>query len=228
MTLSRTLFATLLISMAIAFIAPFDVVFAAATFGSPLLRVALIAGLVLIGAFSASRTGFELAGHDVRRSVLIGSAAAIIVAIYVVALDAFIFRGSLPASYVQFLKSTSLQDRLTYFMLRAFNENVIYRLFVFSTATYAISRARGLKASELEPAVVWGVMIATQLLNIGLNVSLQSAEPLAPMALVYDALRYVAPGVLWAWLFRRFGFMTAEIASVGCHLFLQPALGFLI
>lgn len=228
MTLSRTLFATLLISMVIAAIAPFDTAFTAATFGSPVLRVALMAALALAGAFSAQQAGFHLAGHDVRQTLLIGSAAAILVAIYVVALDAFMFRSSLPASYVQFIKGVSLQGRLTYFMLRAFNENVIYRLFVFSTATYAIARLRGVKASELEPALVWGVMIATQLLNIGLNVVLQAPGPLAPMALVYDALRYVAPGVLWAWLFRRFGFMTAEIASVGCHLFLQPALGWLI
>ncbi|HEX3365491.1 hypothetical protein [Phenylobacterium sp.] len=214
--------------MAIAAIAPFDVAFTAATFGSPLLRMALIASLALIGAFSADRAGFQLAGHDVHRSILVGSAAAIVVAIYVIALDAFMFRSSLPASYVQFIKYTSLQERLAYFMLRAFNENVIYRLFVFSTATYAISRIRGVKASELAPALVWGVMIATQLLNISLNVILQPSAPLTPMALVYDVLRYVAPGVLWAWLFRRYGFMTAEIASVGCHVFLQPALGWLI
>jgi hypothetical protein len=228
MTLSRSLFATLLISMAIAAIAPFDVGFTAATLGSPVLRVALIAALALIGAFSADRVGFQLAGHDGRRSILIGSAAAIIVALYVTALDGFIFRSSLPGSYVEYFEHTSLQNRLAYFMLRAFNENVIYRLFVFSTATYAVSRARGVKASELHPAIVWSLMVATQLLNIGLNVTLQSPEPLAPEPLIYDALRYIAPGVLWAWLFRRFGFMTAEIASVGCHAFLQPALGWLI
>jgi hypothetical protein len=214
--------------MAIAANAPFDVAFTAATFDSPVLRVALIAGLALIGAFSADRAGFQLAGHDARRSILIGSAAAIIVAVYVTALDGFVFRSSLPSSYVQYVKDTSLQGRLAYFMLRAFNENVIYRLFVFSTATYVMSRARGVKASELKPALVWGLMIATQVLNIGLNVILQSPEPIAPEPLIYDSLRYVAPGVLWAWLFRRFGFMTAEIASVGCHVFLQPALGWLI
>ncbi len=228
MTLSRPLFATLTISMAIAAIAPFDVAFTAATLGFPALRVALIAALVLIGAYSAERTGIHLAGHDVRQSVLVGATAAIGVAIYVVALDAFLFRGGLAPAYVQFIKNASLPDRLGYFMLRAFNENVIYRLFVFSTALYAISRARGRKVADLEPAAVWSVMIATQVLNIGLNVVLQAPEGLAPMTLVYDALRYVAPGVLWAWLFRRFGFMTAEIASVGCHLFLQPALGWLI
>lgn len=46
--------------------------------------------------------------------------------------------------------------------------------------------------------------------------------------LVYDLLRYVVPGVLWAWLFWRFGFVTAEVASVGCHIFLQPGFGILL
>ena len=52
-----------------------------------------------------------------------------------------------------------LSARFAYFMPRAFNENVIYRLFVFSTATYALARLRGKTPSELEPAAVWGVMM---------------------------------------------------------------------
>jgi hypothetical protein len=71
-------------------------------------------------------------------------------------------------------------------------------------------------------------MIATQTLNIGMNVAALSPDPLSFATLFYDALRYVAPGVLWAWLYWRFGFLTAEVASVGCHIFLQPALGVLL
>ncbi|HKB96414.1 MAG TPA: hypothetical protein VKB94_06155, partial [Rhizomicrobium sp.] len=52
--------ATLLISAAIAFIAPFDVVFAAVTFGSPGLRMTLIAALVLAGTFCAGKVGLRL------------------------------------------------------------------------------------------------------------------------------------------------------------------------
>jgi hypothetical protein len=149
-----------------------------------------------------------------------------------------VFRATLPTSYVYFLETTGLRDRLIYFMLRAFNENVIYRLFVFSSLFYLISRIKGAHAndthandtyaSELPPALIWCAIVATQTLNIGVNVVALSPDPLSFAALFYDALRYVAPGVLWGWLYWRFGFLTAEVASVGCHIFLQPALGLLV
>ena len=71
-------------------------------------------------------------------------------------------------------------------------------------------------------------MIAAQALNIGVNVVLISDQALTPAILTYDALRYIVPGVIWACLFWRYGFFVAEVASVGCHIFLQPALGYLV
>jgi hypothetical protein len=218
----------LLIGMAIAAIAPFDVAFAAATSGSRPGRMGLIAVLALIGAFCGNRVGMRLEGHGSRRPVLIGVAGAVAVAVYVVALDGVLFRASLPVSYLHFFETTGLRDRLVYFMLRAFNENVIYRLFVFSTLVYLISLVKGIRASDLHPVLIWSAMVATQMLNIGMNVTALSTDPLSFAALFYDAIRYVAPGVFWAWLYWRFGFLTAEMASVGCHVFLQPALGALL
>jgi hypothetical protein len=214
--------------MTIAAIAPFDVLFAAATFGSLFARVGLIAVLAFIGAFCADRVGLRLQGHGTRRPVLVGVAAAIAAAVYVAAIDGVVFRATLPTSYVFFFETTGLRDRLIYFMLRAFNENVIYRLFVFSSIFYLISRINGARPKVLPPALIWCAIVATQMLNIGVNVAALSPDPISFAALLYDALRYVAPGVLWGWLYWRFGFLTAEIASVGCHIFLQPALGLLV
>jgi hypothetical protein len=222
------LVAILLIGMVIAAIAPFDAAFAAATFGSFLARIGLMAVLTLIGASCADRVGMRLEGHGTRWPVLIGVAAALAVAVYVVAIDGVFFRATLPVSYVHLFEASGLRDRLTYFMLRAFNENLIYRLFVFSTLFYLISLVKGVKANALHPVLIWCAMVATQMLNIGMNVTALSPDPLSFAALFYDALRYVAPGVLWAWLYWRFGFLTAEVASVGCHVFLQPALGALL
>jgi hypothetical protein len=222
------LVAILLIGMAIAAIAPFDVAFAAATFGSFLARIGLIAVLTLIGASCADRAGMRLEGHGTRWPVLIGLAAAVAVAVYVAAIDGFLFRATLPVSYVHLFESSSLRDRLLYFMPRAFNENLIYRLFVFSTLFYLISLVTGVKATNLHPVLIGCAMVATQMLNIGMNVTALSPDPLSFGVLFYDAVRYVAPGVVWAWLYWRFGFLTAEVASVGCHIFLQPALGVLL
>jgi hypothetical protein len=222
------LVAILLIGMTIAAIGPFDVAFAAATFGSLLARAGLLAVLALIGAFCADRVGLRLEGHGTRWPVLVGIAAAIAAAVYVAAIDGVIFRAPLPASYVDLFETESLRDRLIYFMLRAFNENVIYRLFVFSTLFYLISRLKGVKGNDLSPALIWCAMVAAQTLNIGMNVAALSPDPLSLATPFYDALRYVAPGVFWGWLYWRFGFLTAEVASVGCHIFLQPALGVLL
>jgi hypothetical protein len=228
MKVDRALVAILFMSMAIAAVDPFDVGFAAATLGSPIVRVALIAILTLIGAFFAKQAGFRLTGHGTRWPILIGLSMAVGVAVYVMVIDGLLFRGVLSSSYVQSIEATSLTRRLIYFMLRAFNENVIYRLFVFSTLVLLISRISGKRVASLPPASIWFAMIAAQVLNIGMNVTAFSPEPFAAINLIYEAFRYVVPGVLWAWLYWRFGFVTAEVASVGCHLFLQPALGMIL
>ena len=129
----------------------------------------------------------------------------------------------MPQSYVAYFHTHSLGERLTYFMLRAFNENVLYRLFAFSTLGYALSRVTNRRAGSFVVS-----MIVVQAVNVSLISVLHSNDPVTPLFLVYFAARGVAPGVLWAALFWRFGFMTAEIGSVGCHVFLQPMLGALL
>jgi hypothetical protein len=119
-----------------------------------------------------------------------------------------------------------LETRLSYFMLRAFNENVIYRLFVFSGLMYLLSRLNG--SRDLAPAWIASAMVVAQVINIGLNVVIPSPDPITAASIFYDLLRYVSPGVLWAWLYWRFGFLTAEVASVGCHIFLQPMFSYLV
>ncbi|MGE9007779.1 hypothetical protein ACO2JO_04295 [Leptospira interrogans] len=222
---NTALFAIILISSAIAVVAPFDVAFAAVTFGSPSLRVGLIVAIALIGAYFSRRLGLRLEGHGARSPGLIGIMMAVVLAAYVVALDCYLFRHLLSAEHTKVLE-TSLPTRMTYFMLRAFNENVIYRLFVFSGLLYLILLARGPK--RMTPSLIVAAMVVSQLVNIGINVFAISSEPISFLSLTYDLLRYVVPGVFKACLFWRFGFLTTEVASVGCHIFLQPALGILL
>ena len=214
-----------LLAALIALVAPFDVLFEAATLGNPLLRMALIAALACGGAWLAARNGMRLELHGPGRPALIGIAAAAGVAAYVVLLDCFVFRSLLSESYAAFLHRP-LGERLQYFMLRAFNENVIYRLWLFSALVWLAGRLRGV--APLPGAAVVLAMVASQMVNIGSNVVALASTPPSPLVLTYDALRYVVPGVVWAILFRRNGFAVAEIASVGCHLFLQPAFSLLI
>lgn len=222
---STALVATALIAAIIAMIQPFDHVFDTVTFKSPIARGALIVALVVIGAACARRLGLRLEGHGARQPALVGLLMALLVAVYVVVLDAFLFRGLLSKAYVEFL-ATPLPARYVYYMTRAFNENVLYRLFAFSVLAALASLAAGRR--RLPFAIVFVLMIAAQVLNIGVNVVLVSGQALTPAILTYDTLRYIVPGVIWACLFWRYGFFVAEVASVGCHVFLQPALGYLV
>lgn len=70
-------------------------------------------------------------------------------------------------------------------------------------------------------------MVVSQIVNVGINLP-TATDPVTPLFLIYFALRGVVPGVVWAALFWRFGFMAAEIGSVGCHVFPQPMLGALL
>lgn len=213
----------LLIGIAIAALAPFDVLFTALTMGSPWLRMAWIAVLVVVGAKAGAKIGLRLEGHSARYPALIGLAAAITVAAYVVLLDCFLFRSLLDPGYAAFLHQP-LEGRLLYFMPRAFNENIMYRLFGFGGLAWLLTRGGARPPSSGVLAIA---MIGAQLINIGCNVVLMSHAPITALTLTYDGLRYVVPGVLWAVLYVRNGFSTAEIASVGCHVFLQPAFSLL-
>jgi hypothetical protein len=218
----------LLIGGLIAVVARFDLAFEAMTFGSPLLRVIVFMVLAVAGAFAAERAGFKIPLHGAKHPALIGIGAAIAVAAAVALIDGVLFRGSLTPGYVRMFETLSLGNRLSYFMLRAFNENVFYRLFLFSSFAWLFGSLWRDGTGRPRAAAIWLAMIAAQAVNIGINVVIPSLHTVTAMTLFYDTIRYIAPGVFWAYLFSRYGFATAEIASVGCHIFLQPTLGFLL
>ncbi len=221
----KPLLPVLAIGGVIAAVTRFDLAFEAITFGSSVLRVFVFAALAIAGAFFAGRVGLRLQFHGTKHPILVGIGAAAIVATAVALIDGFVFRSDLSASYVEIFETVSLRDRLEYFMLRAFNENVFYRLFLFSVFAWAFGAIWRRAAGGTPPAAIWLAMVAAQVTNIAINVVAPSIDPVTLSSLTYDAVRYIAPGVAWAYLFTRFGFATAEIASVGCHVFLQPALG---
>lgn len=191
-------------------------IFSALTLGSPLLRAGLVAGLILIGAKAAERLGLRLEGHSAKFPVLIGLAGAIAVARYVVLLDCFLFRHMLDPGYVEFLHQP-LAARLLYFMPRAFNENIMYRLFGFAGLAVLLNRA---SAGKLPSSTVLAVaMIAAQVINIGVNTTALSNESLTPPMLLYDALRYVVPGVLWAVLLCVMGSLLPSLPRSGATYF---------
>ena len=203
---------------AIAWFAPFDFAFDAATFGLPALRAALIIVLALAGLAAARRIGLGLEPSDLKRPVLFPLAVAAAVGVACAVSD-WMFRPFLHESYVEVM-SAPLGLRLALYMLRAFNENILYRLFLGSVLIWLIGQAW--KRADGRPAegAYWLGFALSQALNIWINVTSQG--PLSALGGAHDVLRYFAPGMVWSWLYRRHGFQSNEIACTTVHLFFQP------
>ncbi|HEX3653352.1 MAG TPA: hypothetical protein VHU18_11065 [Rhizomicrobium sp.] len=213
------------LAMAVAIVGPFDRNIQIITSGDPLLRVASIAVVVVAGAVFAQQSGLSLLGNSARWP-WIGMGCAIGVAMYVCLIDAFLFRSDLPLSYLHEIQGQGLKERLSYYFLRAFQENIIYRLFLYSALAWLFCRLRRTSATELTIVQAISIALVVQLVNVLSNtVSLEPASAIVP---VYYAVRFVVPGTLWGFLYWRFGFATTELGHVACHAFLQPALGALL
>jgi hypothetical protein len=209
----------LALAAVIAWLDPLDLAFARTTFGLPPVRAAAIVLLALAGAAIGRRIGLSVEGPPRGRPARDALMAAIVVAVWCALCD-WIWRPTLHAGYVHVLTTTPLATRVVLFAMRAFNENLLYRLFLSSLLIWTLGSVW--KGPDGRPAAgaFWTGFVLSQAANIWINVT--SLAPLTPEALLHDLFRYVTPGVVWGWLYWRRGFTANEIASTSVHLFLQP------
>jgi hypothetical protein len=209
----------LALAAAIAWMQPYDLVFGWITLGSPPLRAALIVLMALVGTSLGERAGLALEDRRGAFPVRDALMAALAVAVFCALCD-WIWRPELHPGYVQFLSATPLAQRSLRFAMRAFNESIIYRLFLGSLLVWAFGRVWKKADGQTADGAFWAGFALSQIVNIWINVS--ALAPLTPAAAAHDALRYVAPGVVWGWLYWRRGFVANEIACTSVHLFFQP------
>jgi hypothetical protein len=212
----------------IAALAPFDLAFDVLTNGSAFARASAMPVIGLVGCVAARRVGLNFGVKDLARPIGLPLLIAAVVAAGVAIVDGFLFRGFLSTDYVQIFSTVGLVGRLLYFMPRAYNENLIYRWCVMSTLIWIIGSLWHDAHHRPADGAYWLGIVLAQVINISINVVASSHEPVTPGLLFYDGVRYIVPGVIWGYLYWRHGFVAAEIASVGTHPLLQPALGFLL
>jgi hypothetical protein len=214
-----TLVAVLVIAAAIAWMSPFDPMFAALTLGNPALRAAAMVAMALVGLNVGGRLGMGFEPRASKHPVALPVAVAAATAVGCALADGLLSPDR-HGWFARMIVSTPLPVRLLAFMMRAVDENILYRLFLGSVLIWLIGRVW--KTAEGRPAegAYWLGFLAAQVLNVWLNVTVLA--PVTPQALLHDAVRYVAPGMVWAWLYRRHGFQSNEIACTTVHLFYQP------
>ncbi len=209
------------LAAAIAWLAPFDTAFSAATLGSPVLRSVLIVVLALAGLWSARRLGLGIEPRRLDHTILTPLVLAVGMAGYCFLVD-LLLRSQLPQLYIHTMSTVPTVERIFVFATRAFNENVIYRLFFGSILTYLIGQAWKNAAGGPALGAYFAGFTLSQIVNIWINVS--SFAAITPMHLLHDALRYVIPGLVWSWVYCRHGFQSNEISCMSVNIFLQPLL----
>ncbi|MCW3796233.1 hypothetical protein OMW55_00210 [Sphingomonas sp. BN140010] len=203
-------------SCALAFLIPYDVLFDRLTAGSALARAVAMLLLWCTGLALVRANGLQLGLTGLRRPVLTIGAWAVGVAIWCIVLDAVVFRSIMAAPYEQF-EQLPLSVRLLYVCSRAVNENVIYRLFLGSLLGWLLRRV--VRRPRWDLLLLMTGMAAAQAINVAANMAYVDWSALTCLWLL---LRFVCPGVAWAWLYVRHGFAANEAAAVGVHLVLQP------
>lgn len=217
---NRPLLITAAIGALIAWLFPFDTLFLWATHGKPWAGALLMALLTVAGGAMARQQGLRIEGHSARSPLLLGLGVAFAMALYGLLIDLVVFSRLMPANFLDYL-DTPTWARLLYYMPRAFTENILYRLFLFTLLCRLFAGG-----NPGWPRLIV-LMTLAQVVNVGANAAYLSAAPLDGLHLAYYALRYVLPGVVWGVLYVRNGFFTAEVASVSGHLFLQPGFSLL-
>ena len=154
--------------------------------------------------------GLRLRPADWNAAAIAIAASIIGVTLFILMLDAVIFRNSLPADYVAFY-TRPLLPRVIIACVMSGVEEVIYRLILMTLLIIMVTRWRGPPAS----ATVVAVILLSQFMNIG---ALVVADPL------YASLRFWAVGSVWGWLYWRHGWLAALIGHGSTHLLLDPAL----
>ncbi len=206
--------------------AGFDRVFDAVTGGMPWARVALFLVLGVVGLYCAQRSGLQLAAHGLRHPLAVAFGIGLLVALYVAFVDLVVFRRLLPSSYVAYFSGSALPARLIYFMMRGFNEDIFYRLFFMSTVLWVLGLVWRDSQGRLPSAAYWFAIILAQAVPMLINEAPFYPPHLTPGFLLYVVVRFILAGVLWGFLYWRYGFVTAQTAHIGTHIFLQPIMGF--
>ncbi|MGA9916761.1 MAG: hypothetical protein WBR17_29905 [Paraburkholderia sp.] len=218
----------LLVGALIASEAGFDIVFNAISGGVPWIRVVLFLALGTTGFFCAQRTGLRLAAHDLGHPIAAAFGIGLLVALYVATVDLIVFRHFLPPSYVAYFSGHSLSERMFSFMLRAFNESILYQLFFMSAVLWGMGLVWRNSQGHIPKAAYWIAIILAQAIPMLLNEAPFYPPHLTPIFLLYVLVRFILAGILWGFLYWRYGFVTAEMAHVSTHIFLQPIMGYVL
>jgi hypothetical protein len=180
----------------------------------PAVRALLMLTMGVAGVYLARRCRLEIMPHGLTHPAWVSLTAGALVAAYLLLLDAA-FRAAGLAGSAEALPDTALSVRLVYYVLRSVNEGIVYQLFFGSALVFLIGRVWH-RDGAIASGAYWLGLVLAHVLNLAINVPFHASTS------GYDTLRFFVPGILWIYLYRRYGLCMAIAAHAATHVFFQP------
>ena len=171
---------------------------------------------------------FPQAGiRGIATAVLIGLAFGT----YMGSADVFVFRAVVPASQRAVVATTSAIQRIAFFAPLALLDEIAFRLLLMSALVWLLTCTKA-PFGPVCPSGdfrVWTAIIAVAVIYMPLHPAyLASLDLLAPLVVAREVALHISAGILWGYLYWRYGLVSAIAGHIGAHVALQPLLGYFL
>ena len=141
-----------------------------------------------------------------------------------VAADSLFFRDAIPASIVELTAKTSAFQRIVLFTPFAIADDLIFRLGAMSAVSWVLVLIAGKRDWCFWAAILVTALIIYPLAHYSY---LAGLEP-SLASVMREIMLHGGAGILWGYLYWRFGLLAAICGHVGAHLVLEPLMSLLI
>jgi hypothetical protein len=175
----------------------------------------------IVSAQAWRHLGLRILPHGAVRPLSIAIGTGLMFGAYMAVSDAVLFRSVIPVSQETLISSFSAIDRIAYFTPLAVIDELEFRLVVMSALAWLLTAA-GLR----RPWCFWAAILVTALVIYpALHLAYLSALEPTPLTVAREIMLHGFAGILWGYLYWRYGLIAAMIGHISAHVSLQPMLG---
>lgn len=154
------------------------------------------------------------------RSLGVALVAGLAFGVYMALADSFVFPGIVPTVLVAVTASTSALDRVAYFAPLAMNDELMFRLVVMSALVWVLVAVAGKRDWCYWAAILITALVVYPALHPAYLSVLTPSMP----TFTREITLHGAAGILWGYIYWRYGLVASIVGHVSAHLSLQPLL----
>jgi hypothetical protein len=158
------------------------------------------------------------------RSLVLAVATGLGFGTYMALSDATVFRSVVPESQTALIAASSVLQRLGIFAQGVVVEEVLFRLIIMSAVVWLLTTIAGAPRKWCYWAAI--LLVAFVVYPLFHRSYLASLDFTA-LVVLREVVLHGAVGVLWGYLYWRYGFFAAVIGHISAHIALEPLRGLL-